>query len=113
MNYEDNPKSIKYYMKKYLHKNKKKFHNKSVIDFPAGNGITTRILKEIGSKPLPFDLFPEYFNIERLDCKRTNIVDGLPVEDASSDYLICQEGIEHFSDQLVAFKEFNRVLRKG
>ena len=27
--------------------------------------------------------------------------------------LICQEGIEHFSDQLKTFKEFNRVLKKN
>jgi len=113
MNHEENPKSIKYHVKKYLHKNKRRFHDKIVIDFPAGNGITTKILKNIGSKPLPFDLFPEYFNIEELECKRANIVEGLPVEDASSDYLICQEGIEHFSDQLASFKEFNRVLKKG
>ena len=110
MNYEENPKSIKYHVKMYLHKNKRRFHNKSFIDFPAGNGITTKILKEIGAKPLAFDLFPEYFNIPGLDCKRANIVEGLPVEDACSDYLICQEGIEHFSDQLASFKEFNRVL---
>ena len=112
MNHEENPKSIKYHVKKYLHANKSRFHNKTVIDFPAGNGITTRILKEIGSKPIPFDLFPEYFNIDELECKRANIVEGLPVEDANSDYLICQEGIEHFSDQLASFKEFNRVLKK-
>ena len=42
--------------------------DKTVIDFPAGNGITTNILKEIGAKPIPFDLFPEYFNIEELEC---------------------------------------------
>ena len=40
-------------------------------------------------------------------------MEGLPVEDAFADYLICQEGIEHFSDQLASFKEFNRVLKKG
>jgi SAM-dependent methyltransferase len=27
--------------------------------------------------------------------------------------VLCQEGIEHFSDQLKALKEFNRVLKKG
>lgn len=113
MNHEENPKSIKYHVKRYLHKNKERFQNKSFIDFPAGNGITTRILREIGSNPIPLDLFPEYFNIEGLECKRANIVEGLPVEDASADYLICQEGIEHFSDQLSAFKDFNRVLKKG
>ena len=68
MNYEENPKSIKYHVKKYLHKNKARFYDKTVIDFPAGNGITTNILKEIGAKPIPFDLFPEYFNIEELEC---------------------------------------------
>ncbi len=113
MNYEENPRSIKYHVKKYLHKNKERFQNKSFIDFPAGNGITTRILKEIGSNPIPFDLFPEYFNIEGMNCERANIVEGLPVEDSSSDFLICQEGIEHFSDQLAVIKEFNRVLKKG
>ena len=113
MNYEENPKSIKYHVKKYLHKNKGRFLNKSAIDFPAGNGVTTKTLKEIGANPLPLDLFPEYFNIEGLDCKRANISEGLPVVDACSDYLICQEGIEHFSDQLASFKEFNRVIKKG
>ena len=113
MNYEENPISIKYYVKKYLLKNKDRFSNKIFIDFPAGNGITSRLLKEIGSFPLPFDLFPEYFNIKGLDCKRANISEGIPIENTSSDYLICQEGIEHFSDQLGALKEFNRVLRKG
>ena len=112
MNYEENPKSIKYHVKKYLHKNKRRFQNKIFIDFPAGNGITTRILKEIGAKPFAFDLFPEYFNIKGLNCKRANIIEGLPVDDAFADYLICQEGMEHFSDQLASFKEFNRVLKK-
>ena len=29
-----------------------------------------------------------------------------------ADAIICQEGIEHFSDQLEALKEFNKVLKK-
>ena len=55
MNYEDNPSSIKYYVKKYLNENKKRFYNKRIVDFPAGNGITSRIIKENGGIPLPFD----------------------------------------------------------
>ncbi len=112
MNYEENPKSIKYHVKKYLQKNRNRFKGKTVIDFPSGNGITSRILRDIDAKPLPFDLFPEYFNIQGLHCKRANINEGIPVDDSSSDFLICQEGIEHFTDQLAAFKEFNRVLNK-
>ena len=113
MNFEENPSSIKYYVKNYILKNKERFTNKTFIDFPTGNGITSRLLKEIGATPLPFDLFPEYFKIDGLKCERANIAEGIPVENSSADYVICQEGIEHFSDQLGAFKEFNRVTRKG
>ena len=64
MIYEENPRSIKYHVKKYLIKNKSRFSKKTIIDFPAGNGVTTKNLLSIGSKPLPFDLFPKYFNVE-------------------------------------------------
>ncbi|MDD2563263.1 MAG: methyltransferase domain-containing protein [Salinivirgaceae bacterium] len=111
MKYEDDPKSIKYYVKKYLIENIDLFKGKKVVDFPAGNGITSRILNDIDAFPIPMDLFPEYFEIEGIDCKRANIKDGLPIEKKSVDAFICQEGIEHFSDQYLALKEFNRVLK--
>lgn len=111
MKHEDNPKSIKFYVKKYLIANADYFKNKTVIDFPAGNGITTRLLKEIGANPVPYDLFPEYFEIEGIECIKANIREGLPIEAKSADALICQEGIEHFSDQFAVLKEFNRVLK--
>ncbi len=113
MNYEDNPKSIKYYVKRFILENKEKLKGKKVIDFPAGNGITSRILREHNAQVFPIDLFPEYFNVESLYCKRASISEGLPVSDNFADMVICQEGIEHFSDQLKAFNEFNRVLKKS
>lgn len=112
MKYEDNPKSIKFYVKRFILKNSELLKEKKVVDFPAGNGITSRILMEIGANPIPIDLFPEYFELKGLDCLRANIRDGLPLTDSSNDFLICQEGIEHFSDQFMALKEFNRVLKK-
>lgn len=113
MKYEDNPISIKYHVKKYILDNKNQFHNKTIVDFPAGNGISTRLLIEIGAKPIPLDLFPEYFEVPDIICKRANIRQGLPLEDKSADAFICQEGIEHFSDQYGALIEFNRVLKPG
>lgn len=113
MNHEENPSSIKYYVKNYLMRNQNRLKGKSVIDFPAGNGITTRRLKEIGANPLPFDLFPEYFEMEGMTCERANIDEGIPTKEGSADMVICQEGIEHFSNQLSAFKAFNRVLKKN
>jgi len=113
MNHEDNPKSIKYHVKKFLLEEKNRFKGKTVVDFPAGNGITSRIIREIGGTPIPFDLFPEYFKVEGLVCQRANIKEGIPLDKESVDALVCQEGIEHFSDQANAFKEFNRILKKG
>ncbi len=112
MQYEDNPNSIKFYVKRFVLSQADYFKNRTVLDFPAGNGITSRILREIGAKPLPMDLFPEYFEIPDLDCVRANIREGLPLEKGLMDSIICQEGIEHFSDQFSALKEFNRVLKK-
>ncbi len=107
----NNPKSPKYYVKKYLDSNKNELRNKIVLDIPAGNGVTTEILLENGAKAEPFDLFPEYFMLNNIECKRADIADKIPVINNYADMLICQEGIEHFSDQLKTFKEFNRVLK--
>ncbi len=112
MNYEDNPKSIKYYVKKYLLRHKAEIKNKTIVDIPAGNGITSKIIADCGGIPLAFDLFPEYFRIENIKCEQADVRQGIPLPDKTADYLICQEGIEHFADQLSAIKEFNRILKK-
>ena len=113
MNYEDNPKSIKYYVKRYLLAHREELKNKKIVDLPAGHGVTSRILQEIGAEPLPMDLFPEYFSVEGLTCQKADIQDHIPLEDKAADYAICQEGIEHFSDQLHTFREFSRILKVG
>lgn len=109
----NNPKSPKYYVKRYLHEIKDQLKNKVVLDIPAGNGVTTEILQEVGAKVEPYDLFPEYFLLKDIECRKADIMKGLPVADGHADFVICQEGIEHFSDQVKAFMEFNRVLKPG
>lgn len=44
-------------------------------------------------------------------CERVDITNGTSIESNHADYVICQEGMEHFSDQLKALKEFNRILK--
>ena len=111
--FEYNPRSIKYYVRNYLLSNKEQFSGKKVIDLPAGNGITSKILMEIGAHPVPFDLFPEYFKVKGLECRRVNVMQPLSLDGGTADALICQEGIEHFPDQLSVLRNFNRVLKSG
>lgn len=107
----NNRKSPKYYVKKYLESKRNELQNKIVLDVPAGNGATSEILLAFGARVEPFDLFPEYFMLKNIECKRADIADKIPVTDNYADMLICQEGIEHFANQLKAFNEFNRVLK--
>ncbi len=109
----NNPKSPKYHVKRYLESIRDELAGKIVLDLAAGSGVTTEILLELGAKVEAFDLFPEYFVLKGIECKRADILDRIPVPDGYADYIICQEGVEHFSDQCKAYKEFNRILKPG
>jgi len=109
----NNPKSPKFYVKRYLTSIQEELKGRISIDMPAGNGVTSEVLLELGSKVEAFDLFPEYFLLKDIECKKADINQGLPLPDHYADYVICQEGIEHFNDQLKAFNEYSRVLKTG
>lgn len=111
--YTLDPRSIKYHVNKFLVENSHRIKEKKVIDVPAGNGVTSGILKKLGAHPVPFDLFPQLFDIPGIECQFADASKGIPVEDESADWLICQEGIEHFSDQHEVLKEFSRVVKKN
>ena len=100
-------------MRKYILQNKDYFKGKRVLDCPAVNGVTSQILLDVGASPIPVDLLPEYFRVEGVECIRANVLDGFPLAAKKVDAVICQEGIEHFTDQLSSLKEFNRVLKKN
>lgn len=109
----ENPRSIKYHMKRFLYAHKERIAGKQVLDIPAGKGVTSALVHELGGKPLSYDLFPEDFEVEGLSCKKADLGEGIPLKDASVDWVICQEGIEHLPDQLSLLEEFNRVLKPG
>ncbi|MEL6536006.1 MAG: hypothetical protein AAFQ98_11370 [Bacteroidota bacterium] len=54
--FEDNPRSIKYYVKRLLKAERPFFEGRRVIDFPVGNGVTPRLLQKVKAVPLPMDL---------------------------------------------------------
>lgn len=86
---------------------------KIVVDLPAGSGETSAYLQEKGFQVLAFDLFPEFFKAPGVQCQFCDITQGIPVGDEAADLIVCQEGIEHFSDQVAAIKEFSRILKTG
>ncbi|PIT98778.1 MAG: hypothetical protein COT74_13875 [Bdellovibrionales bacterium CG10_big_fil_rev_8_21_14_0_10_45_34] len=106
-------KEIKDIVASWVSENRESLKNKTVVDAPAGNGVTSEYLAKAGACVLPYDLFPEFFRLEDISCQKADISDGLPLDSDSVDFWICQEGIEHLSDQVKVFEEFSRVLKFG
>ena len=84
---------------------------KTVLDIPSGDGRATNIFKKQGANVISLDILPrkEKTYISRYG----DMTERLDIEDNVIDIIICQEGIEHVSDQYNLLKEFSRVLKKG
>jgi SAM-dependent methyltransferase len=113
MNQKTHALPFKGFFNSFLYTHRQRFTGRTVVDLPAGSGETSKVLHELGAVVVSFDLFPEYFKAEGLLCTRLNLMEGIPLPDSTVDVIICQEGMEHFSDQLFAFREFNRILKTG
>lgn len=85
---------------------------KVVLDIPCGDGRASYEFFKKGATVKAYDLYPEFMQFKNIKAEYVDILDGIPLEDKSIDYIICQEGIEHLSDQVRVFQEFNRVLKK-
>ena len=96
-----------------LRRRRAEFVGKDVLDVPAGNGDTAQLMLEMGARITASDLYPEFFRYPAIECVPANLNGALPFADASFDFVICQEGIEHMPNQLHLFQELNRVLRPG
>lgn len=107
------PGDIEFYVANYIRDNKELFKNKVCIDSPAGQGVTSRVLHEVGADVKAYDIFPEYFKFDKVNCEYADLTKKIPLEDNSADIIICQEGFEHICDQEAVFKEFNRVLKNN
>jgi len=107
------PKDIKFHVNKFIVSNSERFQGRKVIDVPAGTGISSKTFRDAGAEVTAYDLYPEFFKVDGIDCIKADILKGIPVDDSYADYVLCQEGIEHMSDQIKTFREFNRVLKKN
>lgn len=104
-------KGINRYVSEYI-RNLPDLTGKVVLDIPCGDGRATHEFTRKGATVKAFDLFPNFMKLNGVSADYADLSDTLPLEDNSIDYIICQEGIEHMSNQHGVFEEFNRVLKK-
>lgn len=84
-----------------------------VVDIPAGRGVISNVLMELGADVRSYDLFPEFFDVAGIDCAEADLTSQLPIEDGIADVVLCQEGIEHIPDQISMLRELNRITKLG
>jgi len=91
----------------------KDVQNLNVLDFPAGSGITANYLMQRHAVVTAWDMFPEFFNSEKINCTPADLQQTFPAASNTFDLAIFQEGIEHLPNQLYALTEFHRVLKEN
>ena len=106
-------KDIKIFIKSLLITKRKELENKIVLDIPAGSGYSSAVLKDIKAKVEAYDLFPDFFKVDGMECKFADLSKELPIKSNYADFILCQEGIEHLANQFFLLKEFNRILKKN
>ncbi len=84
-----------------------------VLDVPAGRGALSGWLRERGFQVEACDLYPALFDVPGIRIQRADLNSRLPFEDASFDYIVCVEGLEHIENPHQAVREFARLLRPG
>ncbi len=84
-----------------------------VLDAGAGHGALAKRLHESGFRVSACDFRPERFRYDQVECRRADLLDRLPYDDAFFDYVIAVEVMEHLSDHEKFFHEAARVLKRG
>ena len=84
-----------------------------LLDVPAGEGALARRLARIGYEVSCADLYPEIFKADEFEIKQADLDSKLPYRDASFDYLVCVEGLEHIENPANAIREFSRLVKTG
>lgn len=84
-----------------------------LLELPAGEGKSTLEFLKLGYDVVPGDLFPHYYKNDAPPCVKADMGKPLPFADASFDYIVCQEGIEHIEAPLSFTRECSRVLKPG
>lgn len=102
---------IKHFVGLALRERQAQLKDTVVIDVPAGSGHSTQILLDLGARVEAFDLVPDFFDVPGLICTKADLTETLPIPSAHADMVLCQEGIEHVTDQYKLLCECSRILK--
>ena len=84
-----------------------------ILDFGAGQGALSLRLHDLGYTVKACDYFPDDFQVENIECRKSGDDLKIPYDDDSFDLVIAVELVEHIDGHLTFFKEVQRTLRKG
>lgn len=83
-----------------------------LLDAPAGEGEISHKLKEVGFDVVAADINPQLFCVQGIRCEKADLNQNLPFPDATFDFILCANGIEHLEDPFHFVRECYRILRE-
>lgn len=99
------------FFEKFVHAQADILPDKKVYDLSAGSGYIANLFLKAGSDVYLFDLFPDQNTFCPAVCQPIDLQQTFPIADASADFIISSETIEHLPDQFFFFQEVARVLQ--
>ncbi len=84
-----------------------------VLDLGAGTGSMSQLLAGAGYEVEACDLEPELFQFTGATCRRADLAEPLPYDDASLDGVVSIEVVEHVDGHERLFREVRRILKPG
>lgn len=93
--------------------------DESVLDIACGTGVVARLAEQRGhsGRLVGVDLNTAMLAVARTKSSTIEWIEGsaldLPLDTSSFDVVLCQLGLQFFSDRIAALKEMARVLKSG
>jgi SAM-dependent methyltransferase len=84
-----------------------------VLDLPSGPGYLLKDLKKLGFGGVCGEIDESLHVFSDLDYKKIDMCARFPFPDASFDYVLSIEGIEHIENHFIFLREVSRVLKPG
>jgi len=83
-----------------------------LLDLPSGPGYFAQQAQQHGFQSIAGEIDEELFVFKYVDYCKIDMSETFPLENESTDYIVCIEGIEHIENQFFFIRECGRILKK-